>query len=146
MLHFWAHQWGPHASACTQQFPNPKRDGGSCSPCIPFLLNCWLYGKHGGSQLRASRRERLSGALTLKQIPEQHAGGPVLPEPYRYIGCSLPKTLIPHKVQSNCRGSRGQEGCIYPVPLFLHRKPKGRISVTGWKCCFTLCWQFPCSM
>lgn len=115
----------------------PRRRGGVAAPCIPFLLNCWLYGKDGGSQLMASRRESLPGALALEQLPEQRAGGPAFPELYRDIGCSLPKTLIPHEVQNNCKGSRRQEGCIYPMLLCLHRKPKGRISVTGCKCCFT---------
>jgi len=83
--------------ACSSS-QTPRGREGVAASWLPFYLNCWLYGKDGGSQLRASRRESLPGALALEQLPGHRAGGPALPEPYRDTGCSLTKTPIPHEV------------------------------------------------
>lgn len=107
---FWVHQQRPPApSMCRGSWPH---EGGHCLPCSPFLQNCCLYRDDVFSTecIWAGKTLQITFAVRAAPRPAFRRLCSAQDNTVEWEGstdCSLTEILIPDKIWTNCRGSRG---------------------------------------
>lgn len=107
---FWVHQQRPPApSMCRGSWPH---EGGHCLPCPPFPQNCCLYRDDifSAECIWAGKTLQITFAVRAAPRPAFRRLCSAQDNTVEWEGstdCSLTEILIPDKIWTNCRGSRG---------------------------------------